>query len=146
MDASGVPRLAEKLEHLFRTVPQADGTPYTNEAAARELGSRLGVSVTTTHISHLRTGRRDNPSAMLLHGLAQLFGVPLAYFFDPERERTVNDQLAALGLLREAQVKSLMMRPGSGDPAALVALAEVLSRIREVEGGHAGDTTDEEGP
>ena len=143
MDAGGVPRLAEKLEHLFRTVPQADGTPYTNEAASRELGSRYGVTVTTTHISHLRTGRRDNPSAMLLNGLAQLFGVPLAYFFDPERERVVNEQLAALGMLREAQIKSLMMRPGSGDPAALIALAEVLNRIKEVEGERSGDAADE---
>ena len=143
MDAGGVPGLAAKLEHLFRTIPQPDGTPYTNEAAAQELGRRFGVSVTTTHISHLRTGRRDNPSARLLNGLAQLFGVPLAYFFDPEREQAVNEQLAVLGMLREAQVRSLMMRPGAGDPAALIALGEVLNRIKEVEGEHGDEATEE---
>ena len=34
------------------------------------------------HLSHLRANRRDNPSARLLAALAELFGVPISYFFE----------------------------------------------------------------
>lgn len=87
MAGDGMPGLASKLNFLFATVPRAAHLSqlHTNETAAAALDA-FGVRVTKTHLSHLRAGRRDNPSARLLAGLAHLFGVPIAYFFDEERE------------------------------------------------------------
>ena len=65
----GMPGLAEKLNHLFATVPAPTRSGvYSNDTAARALEER-GVTVSGVHISHLRSGRRDNPSARLLAAL-----------------------------------------------------------------------------
>src|SRR6478735_384399 len=130
----GIPGLAEKLNHLFLTfaAPTRTGL-YSNDSAAAALGE-LGVTVTGTHISHLRTGRRDNPSARLLAGLAQLFGVPIGYFFDPTMEERINSELGALTALRDSEAKSLMLRAQGISPESMKHLKGILERIREIEG------------
>lgn len=133
MEGPGVPGLASKLEHLFATIPQPGNRgSYTNEAVAIEL-RKIGVSVTAVHVSNLRTGRRDNPSARLLAGLAEVFGVPIAYFFDPERERAVNEQLEALAELRDAQVQGLMLRSDGVDATTVMHFIAALKQIRGME-------------
>lgn len=78
MSGDGIPGLAAKLNHLFATVPAPTKSGlYSNDSAAHALEQR-GVTVSGVHISHLRSGRRDNPSARLLAALAELFGVPIA--------------------------------------------------------------------
>jgi len=69
----GLPGLADKLNHLFATVPRSTTStrPHSNESAAEAL-QQYRIRVTKTHLSHLRAGRRDNPSARLLSGIAQL--------------------------------------------------------------------------
>lgn len=133
MEGPGVPGLARKLDHLFATIPQPSNRgSYTNDAVATEL-RRIGVTVTAVHVSNLRTGRRDNPSARLLAGLAEVFGVPIAYFFDPEREHAVNEQLAALAELRDAQVQGLMLRSDGLDATTVRHLIAALKQIRKME-------------
>jgi len=132
MDGPGIPNLARKLDHLMSSVPQPDGRrPWTAEAVAAEV-SKAGLSVTPTHIAHLRNGRRDNPSARLIASLAEVFGVPIAYFFDEDREQVVNDQLAAVAALRDAQVQGLMLRPGGGgiDAATVLGLIEAIRKVQ----------------
>src|SRR5690348_10569641 len=102
----GIPGLADKLNHLFATAaaPTRSGR-YSNDTAAEAL-TALGVTVSGVHLSHLRANRRDNPSARLLAGLAELFGVPISYFFDPATEETINAELATLTALRNDQIRS----------------------------------------
>ena len=84
MARGGVPNLAPKLQHLFRTIPQPEGRGfYTNDNMVQELANR-GVPITVQHLSNLRNGRRDNPSARLLAEISDIFGVPISYFFDAE--------------------------------------------------------------
>src|SRR6476660_7179247 len=130
----GIPGLADRLDYLFKTVinPKTSRL-YSNDAVAAALAEK-GVSVTGTHISHLRTGRRDNPSARLLAGLAQLFGVPIGYFFDPRMEERINAELGALGALRDTEARSLMMRAQGISPESMKHLKGILERIREIEG------------
>lgn len=130
----GIPGLADKLNHLFLTVvaPTRTGL-YSNDSAAAALGER-GITVTGTHLSHLRTGRRDNPSARLLAGLAELFGVPIGYFFDPTVENKINSELGALSALRDSEARSLMLRAQGISPQSMEHLKGILERIREIEG------------
>lgn len=134
MGEEGIPGLAEKLNYLFLTLPAPTRSGlYSNDSAAAALAER-GVTVTGTHISHLRTGRRDNPSARLLAGLAELFGVPIGYFFDPTMEERINSELGALSALRDSEAKSLMLRAQGISPQSMEHLKGILERIREIEG------------
>lgn len=128
-DDGGVPGLAAKLEHLFTTVPKPSGGRYSNESAAQALAT-AGVKVSAVHISHLRSGRRNNPSARLLAALAALFGVEIGYFFDPELESRTNDELAALRALSQAGAQGVMMRSGVSTKN-LKQIDAILSAIRE---------------
>ena len=134
MGEDGIPGLAEKLDHLFMTVinPRRQRL-YSNDAVAAAL-SEMGISVTGTHISHLRTGRRDNPSARLLVGLAELFGVPLGYFFEAGIEEQINQELATIEALRDCDIKSVMLRAQGISPQGMEHLKALLDRIREIEG------------
>lgn len=126
----GLPRIREKLNHLFETVPQPSGAPYTSAALAAELGAR-GIEVTAAHVRGMRTGRAENPSAVLLGGIAEVFGVPVGYFYDEDKEREVNAQLEALAALRD--LKAVRLR-GQLDPQSLIEVIEVVRRLQELEG------------
>lgn len=134
---AGVAGLAPKLEHLFAVVPRPDGGRYTNETAAQAL-AEAGVRVSSVHLSHLRSGRRNNPSARLLAGLAELFGVPITYFFDSTIESQVNDELATLVALHDTRVKGLMLRAQGLNRQNFQKLDRFLEQIRRDQEEHEG--------
>lgn len=124
----GMSDLTRKLEHLATVVPSPDGRArFTNEAIAREL-ARVGVTVTAQYIALLRNGQRSNPSASILHGLAEVFGVPIDYFFDDAREEKINAQLDALMKFQQARLHGLRLRGSGLDAATLHQLADLLTR------------------
>lgn len=130
----GMRGLAEKLDHLFATVPAPTRSGvYSNDTAARALGER-GVTVSGVHISHLRSGRRDNPSARLLAALADLFGVPIGYFFDTAMEDRINADLDALSAIQDPRAKRLMVRAQGLSPDSMDHLEAILESIRKIEG------------
>lgn len=132
--SEGIPGLAEKLNHLFATVPAPTKSGlYSNDTAALALEER-GVTVSGVHLSHLRSGRRDNPSARLLAALADLFGVPIGYFFDGTMESQINAELDALIAFRDSRAKGLMMRAQGVSPESMEHLEAILERIRKIEG------------
>ena len=134
MSGDGIPGLAEKLNHLFATVPAPTRSgSYSNDSAAHALEQR-GVTVSGVHISHLRSGRRDNPSARLLAALADLFGVPIGYFFDSAMEERINAELDALSALKDSRAKSLMLRAQGVSPQSMEHLEAILEHIRQIEG------------
>ena len=130
----GIPGLAEKLNHLFATAPAPTRSGrYSNDTAAEALAA-YGVTVSGVHLSHLRANRRDNPSARLLAALAELFGVPISYFFDTSTEDTINAELETLTALRNDQIKHLMQRAQGVSPRGLKHLEGILDQIRIMEG------------
>jgi transcriptional regulator with XRE-family HTH domain len=130
----GIPGLADKLNHLFATVPAPTRSGlYSNDTAAHALQER-GVTVSGVHLSHLRSGRRNNPSARLLAALAELFGVPLGYFFDTRLEDRINSELEALAALKDSRAKSLMLRAHGVSAQSMEHLEAILDRIRQIEG------------
>lgn len=127
------PSLADKLNHLFRTVrPQGRG-PYNSEEVAREL-TASGVPISGSYIWMLRKGQRDNPTLRHVEALAKHFGVPPAYFFDDQVTEEVNAQLRLLTALRDAQVHSVALRAAGLSAASLDSIREVIDRVRALEG------------
>lgn len=133
--SEGVPHLAERLELLFSTIPRAAGSDqlHSSESLAAAL-QKQGIQVTPTHLANLRAGRRDNPSAVLLAGIARVFDVPLAYFFEEDVAADVSSGLRTLATLRDAGVQKVMMRAQGVSSSNLEAVAEVLAQIRRIEG------------
>lgn len=130
----GIPDLADKLNRLFETVPGPGRNGlYSNDTAAKALGER-GITVSGVHISHLRSGRRNNPSARLLAALADLFGVPIGYFFDSELEQRIADELDALTAFKDARAKGLMLRAQGLSPESMEHLEVIMDRLRRIEG------------
>jgi hypothetical protein len=68
--------LAEKVDWLFRTHPNAHGRQYSYGQVQRATGNR----VTASYVWKLRTGFMRNPGLGAAEALARFFDVPLGYF------------------------------------------------------------------
>ncbi|MEU1309578.1 helix-turn-helix domain-containing protein [Streptomyces cinnamoneus] len=132
-DATDAKSLADKLNHLFRTVVPAGREPYTTEEVARAI-TATGVSISGSYIWLLRKGQRDNPTLRHLEALAKFFGVPPAYFFDEQATAEVNADLGLLVALRDTQVQRVALRAAGLSAASLHSINEVIERVRELEG------------
>ena len=128
--------LADKVEWLFQHVPDPEtGQLFTNpRLAARIRQLRPGFSVTGTAIWNVRTGVTTRPSWQLMEGMAKAFGVVPGFFSDDVAIRDLDEQLAALDVLKDARVWSLAQRLVGVSPRTLGAVGEVLERYRELEG------------
>ncbi|GAA3680483.1 hypothetical protein FB459_2198 [Yimella lutea] len=91
-DASGrgwssLPDLAERVNRLFETSLTVDpGTGRVRHHSNDDVSSALvlkGIRCSPSNLSLIRSGRRDNPTAALIAGLAEFFQVTPMYFFDP---------------------------------------------------------------
>ena len=136
--------LRERLSFLVETVPPpAPAQSWTNELIASEVRGR-GVEVTTNHISHLRAGRRGNPSARLLGAIAETFGVPVDYFFNQGRADRIQEQLSSLSVLREAKIQGVAGRGGLEDAALVADVIRALQRLQQEDGGSSDGTAKHE--
>lgn len=134
--------LADKVEWLFQHVPDSEtGQPFTNpRLAARIRTLRPGFSVTGTAIWNVRTGVTTRPSWQLMEGMAKAFGVAPGFFSDDVAIRELEQQLAALDVLKDARVWSLAQRARGVSSESLGAVGEVLERYRQLEGLNRADT------
>ncbi|CCF85427.1 helix-turn-helix domain-containing protein [Nitrolancea hollandica] len=126
--------LAEKLNHLFHTVHPRNRAEYSNEEVAEAVRSRGGPTISATYLWQLRKGLRDNPTKKHVEALAQFFGVSPAYFFDDEAAAQIKAELELLAALRDASVRQLALRASGLSPESLSALAEMIERVRQLEG------------
>ncbi|MFI6155047.1 XRE family transcriptional regulator [Kitasatospora sp. NPDC051170] len=121
--------LAARIEALFTAVRRPDRGQYTNEEVARACREASGESFSTTYLWQLRTGRRDNPTKRHLEALARFFEVPPAYFFDGCQGARIAGELALLGALRDAGVRSLALRAVALSPEGLDTVGELVEVI-----------------
>lgn len=133
-EVGGLPHLADRLNVLFARVPRpGTNQRYTNERAAEEL-TEAGVSVSGAYLSLLRSGKKNNPTARLLAAIAELFQVPITYFFDADEAERITEQLDMLVALRNAGVQGIVSRTAGVSDAGIANLAAILEQIRKMEG------------
>lgn len=129
----GVPGLADRLNHLFSTIPRTDGGGlWTNEQAAAELRAR-GVGMSDGYISQLRNGKKNNPSARNLASIALLFGVPVDYFFDAQTAAKIDADLRLLVAVRDGGVQDLALRAHGLSQESIAGLAGIIEQVRKLE-------------
>ena len=126
--------LADKLEHLFRTVRETARREYSNEEVAAAIARDQGVTISASYIWYLRTGQRDNPTLKHLNALAAFFGVPAAYFLDDETSDRVDAELALVTAMKDAGVRDVALRATGLSPKSLGTINDVINRVRELEG------------
>lgn len=126
--------LAEKLEHLFRTVRPAGRGEYSFEEVSSSIRDKGGPTISASYIWQLRKGLRDNPTKKHLEALADFFGVPPAYFFDDNAAAKVEAQLDLLAAMRDASVRQMALRASGLSEESIGAVAETIERLRHLEG------------
>ncbi|ONI88786.1 hypothetical protein ALI22I_17535 [Saccharothrix sp. ALI-22-I] len=126
--------LAAKVDRLFRTVRPRDGGEYSFEEVAAAIRAKNGPTISATYLWQLRKGLRDNPTKRHLEALAGFFGVPPAYFFDDAEAERIDAELALLTALRDAPVRQIALRANGLSAKSLQAIAEMVDRVRELEG------------
>lgn len=139
-DQDGLHDLARRLEHLFANIPDPDtGRTYTNDRAAEHI-SQSGLPITGAYLAALRTGKRTNPSAKHVAAIADLFDVPVTYFFDGSEAGRIEDQIAMLKAMRRTQVQTLVARSAGVSETGIANLAAILEQLRQLEGLDDGET------
>lgn len=132
--------LADRLDHLFRTVHPKDRGPFTPAEVAEAVNKAAGDRViSSTYVWQLRTGRRDDPTHKHLSALAAFFGVSPMYFFgDAEAARgAIPPELAAA--LKDGEVRELALRAAGLSDRSLKAIRDMIEAARAVEGISAAD-------
>ncbi len=112
--------LTEQLDILFEVRLHPDGRPYT----LHEVSQATGISHGT--VSHMRTGRVDNPQFSTLRALCRFFDIPLRYFETKTRDACY-DMLASLPEAPTPHMNEISFRAMQLSPDAQ---AEILRLIR----------------
>jgi len=127
--------LADKLDRLFKSFYSPRRREYTYEEVAEGIRQQGIASISATYIWELRTGQKDNPRKHHLEALAKFFDVPVRFFFnDDEVTAQIHAQLALLAAMRDARVRNIAMRAATLSPLALEAIAEMVTRLQQIEG------------
>lgn len=121
--------LADKLNHLARTVHPEGRGPYTLDetvAGIRELGG----SVSRANLNALRLGRGDNPSKATIEAIARFYRVSPGYLLDdsPYDEITAEEHELLL-IVRSGQLHELIRSIGRLQPQTRQALERVVADL-----------------
>lgn len=123
--------MADPQSHFTRCMrelmlrPAADGKPWSDRSVSRAAAER-GYTLSPTYVRQLRTGARTNPSIDVVNVLAQVFEVPVTFFYaQPDADEIVK----ALEVLRAAGVEAVLSRgEGHLSPATLRLIADAISQ------------------
>lgn len=138
--------IAERLEELFARVTPL-GRPYSLREAADAINAKAGRTVMShQYLAQIRDGTRRKPSLEVLEALARFFGVKPAYFLDDEVAERTAEELRAIGLLRDAGVRSVAFRAAGVPEDDLGMIVTLLDQMRDKNGlppAEPDDTGDE---
>ncbi|MFR9806476.1 XRE family transcriptional regulator [Pseudonocardia sp. RS010] len=123
--------LSEKINYLFEMVRADDGGRLTSKEAVARI-REAGTEISESHLSELRRGVKTNPTIRVLEALAGVFRIPVAYFFQDDRDvvALVDSELELREAMREAKVADIAHRAHSDlSPQQQTELNRVLAQI-----------------
>ena len=119
-------------------------SPFFDGAAARSawlLDQRAGrsgvgpaghIDVGRLH-QPIRNGKKNNPSARNLAAIAELFGVPMEYFFNSETAAKIDADLRLLSAVRDVGVQGVALRASGLSAESLASLEGIIDQVRKLE-------------
>ena len=128
-----VHELGSRLEHLFETIPSSSGGRWSNVEMASRLADQ-GIETTPAYIGMLRRGRRSHPSLAIINGMATIFGVPTAYFYDAAVAERLDRDLELLVAVRQAGMEKIALRASALSPKGLREIGMIVDAVRRIEG------------
>ncbi len=124
--------LGEKLSRLLAELPGPNGATWTHGLLAQAMTER-GIPTTRPYVTMLCQGKRRNPTTRTLAAIAEILGVPMAYFFEDAVEDRINTELAELASLRSEGLHRLALRARGVSPLGLEQVERMLEYIRAAE-------------
>ena len=125
--------LGQRLDGLFRATSAPSGRAWTNSEMAAQLKMH-GVQATPAYVSMLRRGKRDNPSLEVLTGMAAVFGVPTAYFYDAETASRIDTDLQLIVAIRRDGLARIALRAAALSDTGRRELGVIIEAFRRLEG------------
>lgn len=125
---------ANRLNQLFETQRDPDGKPWTNVAVAKAMHG-IGFPGAPGYLSQLRNGQRDNPTLAYVKAVAEVFGVPAAYFTEDAAEAArLRDDHAVLAALQDSGIAGLALRAKDLDRESLQSIEVIMDAVRKLKG------------
>lgn len=121
---------AARLNHLFETITDPDGKPYSNEAVINGIAATGGPTISKGYLSELRTGKKDNPTLKHIEALAGFFGVDATYFVgDSDYADRVAAELKLLAGMKRAGVRDIALRASDLSDSNLSMVEAILETV-----------------
>lgn len=124
---------SDRLEYLFRTMPNPKGRRYTAEEIARR-STECGYPISAVYVSQLRSGLKRNPSLKHATGLAAAFGVDIRFFTHDEVWRRGQEEIEYLRLRNAPGLEAVAFRAMDLSQQSLASLIDYLKFLRVQEG------------
>ncbi|WP_214369790.1 helix-turn-helix domain-containing protein [Pseudonocardia sp. H11422] len=125
--------LAERIDHLLKTVHPADRGPYTLEEVSDGIRAQGGQAISAAYLNQLHRGKRDNPTKMNLEAIARFFKVPVAYFFDDTEAQAIDEEIALLQAIRDSGIKDMALRTLGLSPETRQSVARIIEELSDLE-------------
>jgi len=125
--------IGARLQELFDKVHPADRGSFTADEVAEMTEETAYPAVSASYINALLRGSRDNPTVNTLGALAEVFRVPVGYFFDKQLAEEVQANIALAAAVRDAGIQDLVNRSAKLSPAGRRALAAMITSLQDVE-------------
>lgn len=132
-DSGGAQFFAERLERLFAEVPNPHGSRYTLAEIANK-STELGYPVSSTYLSHLRTGRVKAPSFRAVEGIAKAFGIDVHYFLDETQEARTRAELEYFRLKADTRLQATAYRLAGISDDDLEVVNDLIRSFRKRRG------------
>ncbi|MFE3260628.1 XRE family transcriptional regulator [Nocardia sp. NPDC059091] len=124
---------SDRVEYLFRTMPNPEGRRYTAEEIARRSTER-GYPISTVYVAQLRSGIKQNPSLKHATGIAAAFGIDIRFFTDDEVWSRGQQEIEYLRLRNTAGFDAVAFRAMDLSQQSLASLIDYLKFLRVKEG------------
>lgn len=124
--------IAARLAYLMDIAHPPDRGPYLPDEVA-EMTQRTAHPLTASYVRQLRLGSRTNPTVDSLRVLAEVFGVPITFFFDERDQATLEADIDLAKALTAVDAESLTSSTAALSPASKKALAEIIRQLQAVQ-------------
>ncbi|MGW0246769.1 XRE family transcriptional regulator [Nocardia goodfellowii] len=124
---------SDRLEYLFRTMPNPDGRRYTADEIARR-ATEQGHPISAVYVAQLRSGLKQNPSLKHAAGLASAFGVDIRFFTDDDAWQRGRQEIEYLRLSTAPGLEAIAFRAIDLSQQSLASLIDYLKFLRVQEG------------
>lgn len=120
----------QQINILFEVIRHASGRSYTLQEVSEATEISLGT------LSHIRTGKINNPGFKSMRRLSEFFGIPLKYFQTTSIEACyaviADKQIAEIPEIGEIAFRTIQLSPKSQqDVLAIIKWVQAAEELRK---------------